>query len=956
MKSPRNIYIILSGMLLVVAGCAATPKNAPNAAAMAPAAPRHLRCEYLIDPAGIDVSWPRLSWQMADDRRGAEQWSYQILVADDAAQLERGIGTLWDSGRVISNESIQVAYAGAPLRSRQIAYWKVRVWDKHDQPSPWSKTARWSMSLLSSDEWSAKWVGDPAGDEVPVTEPLPAVMLRKEFEPLADAGAIKRATAYVSALGWYELSFNGQRVSDRVLAPEWTDYRRRVQYQTYDVTELLHRLKDGRIALAAWLGDGWYAGRLGLAGIVPGGPPRAIYGRKPKLLMQLEIEYADGSRQTIVSDESWKSTNEGPIRVGDLLDGETYDARREMPDWDRPGFDDSAWNGAAVYDAGGAELIAQMNDPIRITQQLRPIAVTEPTPGAYVFDLGQNMVGWCRLKVRGQAGREITLRHAEVLNSDGAIYTDNLRSARQMDRYVCRGDREEIWEPRFTYHGFRYVEVTGLDYKPDVAVLTGLVLHSDTPPAGRFECSSPLLNQLMQNIVWTQRSNTHSVPTDCPQRDERLGWTGDILAFAQTACFNRDMAAFYRKWLLDMRDAQTPDGRYPDFAPHPYDPAARFSGVPAWGDAGVHVAWCAYRNYGDKRLLEEHFESARRWVDWIHANNPDLLWKNARGNDYGDWLNADTLQLEGWPKEGAGMPKEAFATAFFARSADILWQMAVILGKEDEALHYLTLSNDIKKAFNQAYVQPDGRMLGNTQAGYAIALNFDLLPAQLRENAVRYMIECFDRYGGNISTGFHSTICLMNELTRACRSDEAYRLINNRTMPSWGYAIDHGATTIWERWDGFVEGRGFQNPGMNSFSHYALGSVGEWMYRTIIGINLDPHVPAYKQFALRPRPGGGLTWARGSYDSMYGRIESSWRIVGDKLILDFVVPPNTSAIAYIPTADPASVREGGKPAAQASGVRFMHAVKDESLFRILSGAYQFVIPWESRESGKPGTK
>ena len=934
----RILMLVTMLSLIPIAGCASTSVRRSTPVGDGLAAPMHLRCEYLANPAGIDVPSPRLSWQMNDGRRGAAQFAYQILVADEAAKLEQGVGNLWDTGKVVSDTSIQIAYAGPALSSRAKAYWKVRVWDQDDRPSPWSEAATWSMGLLSPVDWQAKWVGDAAGDDVPVSKPLPAVMLRKEFEPKEAAGKIKQATAYVSALGWYELSINGTRVGDRALVPDWTDYKQRVQHQTYDVTKLLSGKKN---ALGVWLADGWYAGRLGLSGIVPNGPTRAIYGRKPMLLVQLEIEYADGSRQTIVTDDTWKTTNEGPIRMADLLDGETYDARREMPGWDKPGFDDSSWRAAAIGDAGGAKLVAQMNEPIRIMDFLEPVAVTSPKNGVYVFDMGQNMVGWCQVKAHGSAGQEIALRFAEVLNPDGTIYTDNLRSAKQTDRYTFRGDGNKSWAPRFTYHGFRYVEVTGLTYFPKPDMLTGFVLHSGTPTAGHFECSSVLLNKLMHNIVWTQMANTPSVPTDCPQRDERCGWTGDILAFAQSACFNMNMAAFYGKWLTDMRDAQTVDGRYPDFAPHPYDPEVRFSGVPAWGDAGVHVAWCDYVNYGDKRLLGQHFDSARRWVDWIHANNPDLLWKNKRGNDYGDWLNADTLKLEGWPQEGAAMPKEAFATAFFARSTQIVSQMATVLGKDAEARKYANLADDIKAAFDAAYVQPDGRMLGETQAGYAIALDFNLLPDALCEKAVKYMIDCFDRYNGNISTGFHSTICLMRELTRAGRSDEAYRLINNRTMPSWGYAIDHGATTIWERWDGYVEGRGFQNPGMNSFSHYAIGSVGEWMYRTILGINPDPAAPAYKHFVLRPQPGGGLTWARGAYESMYGRIESSWKIEGGKATFDFVVPANTQATVYIPTTDAAGVKEGDRPADKATGVQFLRMEDGATVYRVGAGTYRF---------------
>jgi alpha-L-rhamnosidase len=961
-------------------------------------APRHLRCEYLVDPLGIDRTAPRLSWEVIDPRRGAVQTAYQVLVADDPEMLKSDQGNLWDTGKIASDQSVQVAYAGQPLKSRMRLWWKMRTWDKQDQSSPWSAPARWSLGLLEPADWQAAWIGDatvlppPAhtslvdGDSTshPASplDPLPALMLRKVFHLMdppprgrADAtpppasAPVKRATIYVTALGLYELRINGQRVGDHLLAPEWTDYHTRLQYQTFDVTDLIRRDEN---VVAALLGDGWYAGRIGLSGIVPGGPIRAIYGRQPRLLLQMELELADGRIERVCSDGRWRFTTDGPIRASDILDGEVYDARREMPGWDAPGFDDSAWKAVGLCDldpshapsgaetlpaTGQSKLVAQPNEPIRVVKELKPIMLTEPKPGVYVYDMGQNMVGWCRMKLTGPAGATVTLRHAEVLNPDGTIYTANLRTARQTDQYTLRGPdgtspsgAQEVFEPHFTYHGFRYVEVTGLAEKPALAALVGRVFCSAAPECGRFECSSPPLNRLMENIVWTQRANLLSVPTDCPQRDERLGWMGDILAFAQAACFNLDMAAFFTKWVPDIRDAQADDGRYPDFAPHPYDPNARFSGVPAWGDAGVFVPWCAYVNYADERLLAEHFASTRRWVDWVHANNPDSLWRNKRHNDYGDWLNADTLKLEGWPDKGAETPKEVFATMFFARSTELVSQMAAVLGCDDDARRYAGLAGDIRAAFVQAYVAPDGRIQGDTQAGYAIALHFNLLPQNLRPPAVKYLLEGFQKYSGNISTGFHGTICLMNELNRAGQVDEAYRLLNNRAMPSWLYPVEHGATTIWERWDGYVEGRGYQDPSMNSFAHYAFGCVGEWMYRTIIGINPDDPAtshegwrPGYRHFILRPRPGGGLTWAKGEYNSIHGRIVSNWRLENGAFTLEITIPANTTATVFVPAADAAAVLEGDRPAEQAEGVKLLRMEDGATVYEVGAGSYRFTV-------------
>ena len=898
--------------------------------------PTQLRCEYALNPLGIGVVRPRLSWVLVSDERAQVQTAYRVLVASCEANLAANKGDLWDSGKVLSDQSIHVVYGGRPLQSRMRALWKVRAWDKDGKPSAWSEHATWQMGLLKPTDWKAKWIG--AG------QPSSA-MVRKTFHLTSP---VKRATASVSALGLYQLTLNGNRVGDHVLAPEWTDYHKRVQYQTYDVTEMLH---PGENTIGAMLGEGWYAGRIGISHIVaPGGPQRGFYGDDPWFLLQMEIELANGSTQIIVSDQSWKATTEGPVRSACILDGEVYDARMEMPGWDRQSFDDSSWKAVESKSQIAARLVAQANEPIRIVEELKPVALTEPKPGVFVFDLGQNMVGWCRLKVRGPAGTTITLRHAEVLDADGNIYTDNLRvpkdeapgGARQTDNYIFRGSGEGVFEPHFTYHGFRYVEVTGLPERPALNSLVGCVIHSAVPPAGRFECSNPMLNRLMKNILWTQKGNMHSIPTDCPQRDERLGWLGDAQIFSQTACFNMHMARFFSKFSQDIRDAQADDGRFPDFAPHPFDPNKRFSGAPGWADAGVIIPWCVYLNHGDKRILEQHFESAKRWVEYVRSQSPDLVWTGKRGNDYGDWLNGNTLILEGWPRSGAAVQKELLATAFFAHSTELVSRMAAVLGRAEDAERYAVLAKSIKDAFNRAFVKPDGRTEGNTQAGYALALHFNLFPENLREPAARHMVERIRARGGHLTTGIQSTGRLMLELTRNGYNDLAYRLINKRTVPSWLYMVEHGATTIWERWDGYVEERGFQNPGMNSFNHYAFGAVGEWLFRTILGINPDEEHPGFKHFTIRPRPGGGLTWAKGSYKSMYGAIVSDWRIEQGSFMLTVKVPVNTTATVYVPASKMEAVTERGKPAEKAEGVQFLRVENKAAAYMVGSGTYTFV--------------
>jgi alpha-L-rhamnosidase len=936
---------------------------------MADVMPRNLRCEYLTNPLAVDAERPRLSWTIDADGRNVRQSAYQILVAGSETALKNDQGDLWDSGNVKSDQTAQIEYGGKPLTSGREVYWKVRVWTADGRTSGWSAPAAWRMGFPRPEDWKAKWVSaaDPLPEGVP-TPPQPSPYFRTSF-PVDKAPA--RAILTVSALGLYEIRINGQGVFDRetrsdgqsaferLLAPEWTNYHKRIQYQAYDVTVLM---REGQNSIAAILGEGWYAGRIGISHIVPDGALRNFYGRKLALLAQLDIAFADGTTQTIATDETWKAMNDGPIVKACILDGEVYDARKRIPGWDLATFQDSAWKPVEVIPPPRALLVAQPDEPVRITAEIAPVKETEPKPGVFIFDFGQILSGACRIKVRGPAaGATVTLRHAEMLAADGTLYRDNLRmdvyrndknlkwgkylGARQEDQFILRGEGDEIFMPRFTYHGFRYVEVTGLPERGALKTVTALAFHSAPPMTGSFECSSPLLNRLMQNITWTQRDNMHSVPTDCPQRDERLGWMGDMLVFAQPACFIMDMAGFFTKWAQDIRDAQADDGRYPDVAPHPYDPNARFSGVPAWGDAGVVVPWRMYVNYGDTRVLEKHFDSARRWVDWIHANNPDLLWKKKRNNDYGDWLNGDTLKLEGFgfPKGGSEVPKEVFATAFFQHSTSLVAKMAAAINRPEEAKKYAALADGIRAAFVRAYVKENGEILGNTQAGYALALGFDLLPEKARPEAVRRMVQRIRDYKDHISTGFHSTIHLMNELTRYGQNDVAYQLINNTTIPSWGYTIEQGATTIWERWDGYVAGRGFQDPGMNSFCHYAIGSVGEWMYRTILGINPDERAPGYRHFTLRPRPGGGLTWAKGRYDSLRGRISSEWKIEGDGTTYAFAIPANTTATVSLPATDPAAVTEGGRPASSAEGVRFIGMEGGAAVYEVGSGSYRFVV-------------
>jgi alpha-L-rhamnosidase len=892
--------------------------------------PVQLRCEYRVDPLGIDERAPRLSWVLESDGQSQTQSAYRILVAGNEEALEAEENLLWDSGKVESGRTVGVEYGGEALGSGSRCVWKVCVWDGAGNPSPYAGPAVFETGLLERSDWEGAWISageDPDQDFDPPTGEqyddlanglAPSPYLRKVFS--LDR-PVRRARLYATARGVYELSINGQRVGEDVLAPGWTDYDQRVQYQTYDVTQLL---AEGPNVLGAVLGDGWFAGFVGFDPKHRG----ALYGPRPQLLAQLDVEYEDGTAEGITTDGSWRRST-GPILFSDLLMGESYDARKEMPGWAEPGFGDSDWYGVEVEEIGDSNLVAQPDEGIRVTEEVEAKTVTEPRDGVYVFDMGRNMVGWVRLTVEGEAGTEITLRHAEAMNPDGTIYTTNLRSARATDRYILGGGSEEVYEPRFTFHGFRYVEVTGYPGEPPLGVVTGRVVHSATPPSGSFGCSSPMVNELQENIVWGQRGNFLSVPTDCPQRDERLGWMGDAQVFVRTASFNMDVAAFFEKWMTDVEDAQSHEGAFPDVAP-----LLKGSGLidlrwgaPAWGDAGVIVPWTIYRTYGDTRIIERHYDAMTRWMEYLRGANPDLIRKNRMGNNYGDWLS---------PK-GDHTPKHLLATAYWAYDTKLMAEMAEALGREDDAREYRNLNENIKAAFNEAYVSSEGRIEGDTQTCYLLALHMDLLPEELRSAAADHLVRTIEREDWHLSTGFVGVGYLCPVLTETGYTDVAYRLLENETYPSWGYTVKNGATTIWERWDGWTEENGFQSPNMNSFNHYSLGSVGEWLYRYVAGIDLG--APGYGRIVIHPRPGGSLTHARAEYDSVRGLVSSSWKIEDDRFVLEVLIPPNTTATVHVPSTD--GVSEAGRPVDEADGVEFLRAGGGETVLSIGSGRYEF---------------
>jgi len=973
----RLKHILILGMVLLAGVCFADVET------------QNLRCEYLTDPLGIDAASPRLSWIITSSQRGEKQTAYQILVASSLKMLSQDKGNLWDSGKVASDENSQIIYSGSPLISRQSCFWKVRTWDRDGNPSVWSPVAQWHMGLLKTADWSAKWIA-AAAQTSPSTAHL--VIRRATYEAIENSGVadvtaaltrhvkenhlnvevnnktlgidpalnlvkrlrvdyewggksfrkeidenqtlvlpeelagvrylrkpfdlklpIQRAVLYATALGLYEVHINGQRVGDHVLAPDWTDYRKRVRYQAYDVTSLLKR---GDNTIAALLANGWFSGHIGNGG-------NQFFGKVPAFLAQLEVTYADGRTERIVTDASWKS-HRSPILSSDFMLGEDYDARLEVKGWDKPGLNNRKWVPVTVRDESSRKLESQVMQPVREICELKPKTIKEPKPGSWVYDLGQNMVGVVQLKVSAPAGTRITLRHAEMLKPDGTLYTRNLRGAPSIDHYVCKGDGVEIWQPRFTFHGFRYVEITGLTNRPNSDAVTGVVIGSDTSRTGEFTCSDPRINQLQSNIQWGQRGNYISVPTDCPQRDERLGWMGDAEVFIRTATYNADVAAFFTKWLVDVDDGQSSAGSFSNVSP---DTGAG-GGVPAWGDAGVICPWTIYEVYGDKRILERHLPAMTKWVEYLRAHSTNLIRDRDRGGDFGDWLSI-----------GADTPKDMIGTAYFAYSTHLVARSYQALGRMEEADKYEQLFQDIKMAFNKRYVAADGRIEGNTQCAYAMALKFELLPDDLRPQAAQYLEEDINAKGGHLSTGFVGVSYLLPVLTQAGNADTAYRLLLQDTFPSWLFSVKHGATTIWERWDGWTPEKGFQDPGMNSFNHYSLGSCGEYLFGGIGGIR--PASPGFKTIRIDPAIRDGLTWANTRFDSIQGRIATAWKLEGKQLALEVVVPANTTATVCVPSKDTASITESGKPVEQAEGVKFLRQENDKVVFEVGSGTYKF---------------
>lgn len=865
-----------------------------------------LRCEYFKNPLGIDAVSPRLSWQLEGTERGTLQTSYRVLVASSPELLATGRGDLWDTGQVKSDQSIQVAYGGTPLSSRQRCYWKVKVWDNHDRASAWSAPASWTIGLLKPDDWQAKWIGAPGPSKGA------APLLRKNFTVGRN---LVRATAYVTGLGFYELRLNGKRVGDHELDPGFTRYDRRVLYSTYDVTK---QIRSGKNALGALLGNGWYNYTVRAAWDFD----KAAWRDEPKLLCQLVLEFADGSTQIVATDATWK-TAASPILSNDMLTGETYDAQKEIAGWDTGDFNDSAWANAALLTPPAGVVSAQMSPPIRVMQTLKPVKLTEPKPGVYVYDLGQNMAGIAEITVNAPAGTIVEMRYGETLNPDGTLNQEKIavhthQPGFQTDRYTTKEGGKQTWRPRFTYHGFQYVQVTGLPAKPQKDDLRGLVLHTGFESAGTFSCSNELLNKIQHNTRWSYISNFHHIPTDCPQR-EKNGWTGDAHLAAETGLFNFDTTASYAKWLQDIQDEQKPEGEIPGIVPTAGWGYAWGNG-PAWDSAYPLIAWRLYEFSGDKRILERHYENFKRYVDYLTRRAENHIVSIGLG----DWCPAKSQT-----------PASITSTAYYYVDTVLLAKTAALLGKSEDNQNYTALAEAIRTAFNQQFFKPETALYGEgTQTALSCALYQNLTESEQRERVVQNLVSAVEAQNNHLDCGILGTKYLLHALTDNGRADVAYKVATQKTFPSWGHWIERGATSLWEQWDEGTNGDLSRN-------HIMFGDISAWFYQTLGGIRPDSDRPGFKHFTVRPSPLHDLTWAKATHESPYGTIAVSLQRNGDQLTLDVTVPANSTATIFVPALEKEAVTESGKAAEIAEGVRLVRREEAVAVYEVGSGQYSF---------------
>jgi len=887
---------------------------------------QQLRVEYLENPKGIDITTPRFSWVLSGDGYNRTQSAYKITVSSSKDFSEDS--KVWNSGKIASNQTNQISYNGSALISGAKYFWNVTVWDENGISSK-SEIAFWSMGNLDFIDWQAQYIGHNVGyikkDKYTELYLPPARYLRHAFNINKK---IKRATAYTTALGLYELRLNGNKVGDDYLLPGWTDYDKRLYYQTFDIT---NQLSYGENVIGAIIADGWYSGYIGYALLVRLDKVREFYGVNPSFMGQIKIEYEDGTSEIIASNENTWKANQGPILEADIIMGETYDARLEHHNWDKAGFDDSKWSKPKRYTLPNGKLMASPTTAIKKQETLKPIEITEPKPGTYIFDLGKNIAGIAALKTQGAVGTKITLRFGEILKSDGTLLTENLRRARATDTYILNGNGIETWEPRFTYHGFQFVEVTGLTETPTLETITGKQLSSIKTDASTFTSSNPMNNTLFENIKTTQAANFLDIPTDCPQRDERLGWTGDAQVFVRSATYNADVASFFTKFCIDLDDAQRWYGAYPNFAPFPFSRPGQYS--PAWMDAGIIIPYTMMQVYNDTRIVEYMYEGMQKFMEFQEKASTDYLRPGA-GKNWGDWLAVNEKTSH-----------DFIASAYYGYDAKLMAEMAMAIGKTEDAKKYSQDFENIKKAFSKKYILANGNTTEDAMTTYALALYFDLYPEALAQKGAARLAEKIEANGYKFATGFLGTKHVMLALSKYGFHDVSYKLFLQKEYPSWGYSIENGSTSIWERWNSFTKDNSKNsdlNAAMNSFSHYAFGSVAEWMFQYAAGIDTNGY--GYNNIIIKPAITKDLKFINGSTKTINGKITSNWNIKGSHLYMTVIIPVNTTAKIHIPTHKTSQIKLNNTALRKNKSHRVLTANETETIIEVGSGSYEIKAP------------
>lgn len=868
-----------------------------------------LRCNYLCNPLGVETPNPRLSWALFSQERGQRQTAYQVLVASEKGLLNNDVGDLWDSGIVETDQSIHVIYRGKELRSRQRCYWKVKVWDVDGKPSAWSEIAYWEMGLLNQSDWHGQWIGAPHTNMEPSFAPLFRRVITLEKK-------VASARAYVCGLGYYELYINGEKIGDEVLAPAFTKYDETVLYNTYDVTDAF---KQGENVVGVILGNGWYNCFTKEVWNFEQAPWRD----KPKLMLQIIVQYDDESESVITTDRQWHVST-GPIVFDGLRNGEFYDARLEKQGWNNVGYDDSEWENAVIVPGPGGVLKSQQMTPIRITDTIVPKSVKEVKPGVFVYDLGQNISGWAQIKVSGPAGTTITMKYAEKIKDDGDIDTSNIdvfvKSGEfQTDKYTLKGEGTEVWEPRFTYHGFQYVQVTGFPGKPTLDNLRGRVVHTDFETRGEFKCSNELLNSIQHAARWATLSNYMGIPTDCPHR-EKNGWTGDAQLSAEQVLMNFNPMTAYTKWMSDFQDVQRKTGQLPGIVPTG-GWGYNWGSGPAWDSAIILIPWYMYLYCGDEAILEEMYQSMKKYVDFMTTMATDGILEFGLG----DWCPPT-----GGP-EGHKCPVWVTSTAYYYIDTHILSKVASILGEKEDAERYTQLAESIRNAFRKKFFDPDtGNIVSNNQTSLSCALYQELVNEDEKQKVLALLVEQVEKVNRHIDCGILGAKYIMHTLTKLGRADLAYDIATQTTFPGWGYWITQGATTLWETWSGDA-----------SRNHHMFSDISAWFYKGLAGINEDPEAPGFKNIIFKPNPVGDLRWVNAWHESMYGKITCDWTVEEDNFILEVIIPPNSTGTVYIPTSDPESVMENGEPISKQSHIQVKEYKDGHVILLVQSGKYRF---------------